>query len=79
MILGEMICTMNIQDPNRQAGSIESSPYRHTPHVSEQLSFNRERQHDPGALSPGHYLIRLRQYHAPGTAWRKRYGFVTQS
>jgi len=79
MILGRTIFIMNIQDSNWQAGSREAAPSRRAPHASELLSFRRERRDSGGALSPGHYLIRLRQYHAPGSALRKRQGFVTES
>jgi hypothetical protein len=70
---------MNAQDFNRPAGSQETGVSHHVAEALEPSSFNRERQHDAACLSPGHYLIRLRQYHAPGSSLRKRRWFVTQS
>jgi hypothetical protein len=70
---------MNVQDPNQPAGPQETGDSRHSTETLELPSFNRERQHDAVSLSPGHYLIRLRQYHAPGSPLRKRRWFVTQS
>lgn len=70
---------MNVQNPNRSAGPQETGDSRHAAETLELPSFNRERQHDADCLSPGHYLIRLRQVRAPDSPLRKRRWFVTQS
>jgi len=79
VILLENFQTMNNQDTTRPADGQPSALIRFARAEAGVFSGSRLLPEAGEFLSPGHYLIRLRQHHASGPRRRQRRWFVTQS